>query len=123
MRTEPKAGNTFRSHIPPGDLKKALEWVDRFTDEGAACFTLQPIMPNIDLFIHVRAHTSLPLCAYSVSTELGLGCDHERRMREDQAEVIGEYYSGLLRAGADQIMSYIAPAFARWLNRRDTTGH
>jgi porphobilinogen synthase len=115
MRTEPVAGNTFRSHLEPGDFDSTLAIVDQYADEGATEYTLQPILPNMDAFLKVRNATTKPLTAYSVSTELGLICDSGLCWDDNNAKVTNEYYESLLRLGADRIMSYVAIEMAQWL--------
>ena len=97
------------------------DFMDEFRREGASLYTLQPAMPNIDALIRVRAHTDLPLSAYSVSTELSLICGAENNLLPDKADVAIEYYSSLLRAGADSVMSYVAIELFEGLNA-DSTG-
>lgn len=118
MNTEPRAGNTFRSHLTPGDKQQTLDWVKACREEGVDEFTLQPVMTNQDSFLLVRAATQKPITAYSVSTELGLICDSGLVWNRANAELMQEYYQSLLRLGADKIMSYVAIEMADWLQTK-----
>lgn len=115
MRTEPVAGQTFRSHIQPGNWEQTIGWVREF-DESCSEFTLQPVMSNTDSFAKIRAQTNKPMTAYSVSTELNLVCDDSALVWNDKnAQILREYYESLLRLGANKIMSYVALEMGQWL--------
>jgi porphobilinogen synthase len=118
MRTEPESGNTHRSHTAVENPKRALRMAQSFLDEGASQLTIQPIMVAVDILYQLRqAYPEVPLSAYSVSTELCLGSSGQSWLAKGREAIVFEYYSYLLRAGADTVMSYIAPEMGRWIRQ------
>ena len=77
--------------------------------EGADSLTVQPVLSCVDVLTRLRAHTRVPLIAYSTSGE------HVALAALDDASVV-EYHAALKRAGADLILSFAAERVARALS-------
>ncbi|MFI5494740.1 hypothetical protein [Actinoplanes sp. NPDC051859] len=109
MGTNPQRGDRRGMQLEPGRAdREVLLQADRWLDEGADALTLQPVLTCTDLLVRLRDHVRVPLVAYSTSGEyaalIALG---------EQGMV--EYHAGLLRAGADLILTYAAEQVARAL--------
>jgi len=63
----------------------------------------------------VRAAVTVPVVAYHVSGEYSLIKAAAERGWIDERAAVFESLTGILRAGADLIMTYYAPDVCRWL--------
>jgi porphobilinogen synthase len=117
MGTEPEAGETFRSHIPAEDVDAVIKRAEKLIDEGADTLSIQPALIGIPLITRLKECISVPLAAFSVSTELNLvrGDSSELWLAKGCESILSEYYLTLLNAGADQIQTYVAGDLAEWL--------
>ncbi|MGV7221936.1 MAG: hypothetical protein ACQ9MH_10445 [Nitrospinales bacterium] len=117
MGTEPEAGETFRSHIPPEDTQAVIKRAEKLLDEGASSLSIQPALIGMPLISPLKEQFQVPLAAYSVSTELNLvkGDNPDLWLAKGCEPLLAEYYLTLLNAGADQIQTYVAGDLAEWL--------
>jgi porphobilinogen synthase len=112
MRTNPACGDRRGYQLEPCRADRdVLTIADRWLAEGADSLTLQPVMTCTDLLVRLRQHVRVPIIAYSTSGEYpalsALGTDG-----------MVEYHAGLLRAGADLVLTYAAEQVARALRGR-----
>ena len=70
-----------------------------------------------DLIQKLRHKFSLPLMAFSVSTELELvrGNNPDLWIEPGREYILAEYFNSLIRLGATQIQTYVAGDLAEWL--------
>jgi porphobilinogen synthase len=109
MGTDPGRGHRRGLQLEPGRADRdALLQADRWLAEGADSLTVQPALTCVDILTRLRAHTRVPLVAYSTSGEYAA-----LAALSDGAVV--EYHAALRRAGADLILSFAAEQVARAL--------
>ena len=109
MGTNPGRGHRRGLQLEPGRADRdALMQADRWLAEGADSLTVQPVLTCVDVLTRLRAHTLVPLIAYSTSGE------HAALDVLGDAAVV-EYHAGLKRAGADLILTFAAERVARAL--------
>ena len=106
MGTDPARGNRRGLQLEPGRADRdAILQADRWLSEGADSMTVQPVLTCVDVLTRLRAHTRVPLVAYSTSGEYAA-----LAVLGDAAVV--EYHAALKRAGADLILSFAAERVA-----------
>ena len=109
MGTDPGRGHRRGFQLEPGRAERdIIRQTDRWLAEGADSLTVQPVLTCIDLLVKVRAHVQVPVIAYSTSGEYAA-------LSTLGAEGLLEYHAGLVRAGADLILTYAAEQVARTL--------
>lgn len=110
MQTNPGRGHRRGLQLEPHHADRdALAQADRWLAEGADSLTLQPVLTAMDVLVRLRAHTRVPLIAYSTSGEYTALCALG-------VEGMVEYHAALKRAGADLILSFAAEPVAQALS-------
>lgn len=109
MGTNPGRGHRRGLQLEPQRAhREALTQAHRWLAEGADSLTLQPVMTAVDVLVGLRQVTLVPLIAYSTSGEYAA-------LGALGIEGAVEYHAGLLRAGADLVLSFAAESVARTL--------
>ena len=110
MGTDPARGHRRGLQLEPGRADRdLLTQADRWLAEGADSLTVQPVLTCTDLLVRLRAHTRVPVIAYSTSGE------YPALTTLGKAGML-EYHAALKRAGADLILTYAAEQVARTLH-------
>jgi porphobilinogen synthase len=76
---------------------------------------VKPALAYLDVVRAVRESTDLPLAAYNVSGEYAMVKAAAANGWLDERRVVLETLTGIVRAGADIIITYHAKDAARWL--------
>jgi porphobilinogen synthase len=76
---------------------------------------VKPALAYLDVIRAVRESTDLPLAAYNVSGEYAMVKAAAANGWLDERRVVLETLTGIVRAGADIIITYHAKDAARWL--------
>ena len=79
--------------------------------EGADILMVKPALFYLDMVREVRARTLLPVAAYNVSGEYAMMIATAERGWGDLRELVRESTMGIVRAGADLIISYWASRY------------
>lgn len=79
--------------------------------EGADLLMVKPALFYLDMLQAVRAQTLLPVAAYNVSGEYAMMIATAERGWGDLRELVRESTMGIVRAGADLIISYWAARY------------
>ena len=111
----PQFGDRRTYQMDPARRREALIEVDLDIAEGADIVMVKPAGPYLDIIRDVREHCDLPLAAYQVSGEYAMLLSAIKAGLMDEKGGILESLLGIKRAGADIIISYLAPQAARWL--------
>ena len=107
MGTNPARGHRRGLQLEPGRAgRDALTQADTWLAEGADSLTVQPVLTAVDVLVALRAHTRVPLIAYSTSGEYAA-------VTALGVAGLVEYHAALKRAGADLILSFAAEQVAR----------
>lgn len=103
-----------RSHqMDPSNAREALREVRLDIDEGADMVMVKPAGPYLDVIKSVSEQTEVPLVAYQVSGEMAMIEAAAANGWVDRDKIIVESLTGIVRAGADVVLTYYAVEAAR----------
>ena len=77
---------------------------------------IKPALSYLDIINQARNMTNLPIAAYNVSGEYSMVKAAAANGWIDEERVVLETLTGVVRAGADLIITYHAREIANWLN-------
>ena len=80
--------------------------------EGADIVMVKPAGPYLDVLADVAAASPVPVAAYQVSGEYAMVEAAAQRGWVDRERVIAESVLGIVRAGADMVLTYWAREIA-----------
>ncbi|MDR2351804.1 MAG: porphobilinogen synthase [Deltaproteobacteria bacterium] len=110
----PQSGDRKGYQMDPGNIREAILEVSLDLSEGADIVMVKPAMPYLDVLRDIRNFTPRPLAAYQVSGEFVMIQAASDVGAFDYKTVALESLMGIKRAGADLIITYLAPEFLRW---------
>ena len=116
----PAFGDRRQYQMDPANAREALREAAQDEAEGADFLMVKPALAYLDILRDLRAHTTLPLLAYSVSGEYAMVKAAASRGWLDERRVVLESLVGMRRAGADAIVTYHAKDAAAWLTAGDS---
>ncbi|MFB6829912.1 hypothetical protein [Streptomyces hydrogenans] len=109
MQTDPRSGHRRGLQLEPGRAQQdTLLQARRWIAEGADSLTLQPVMTTGDVLVRLRDDQKVPLVAYSTSGEWAA-------LKALGTAGMVEYLAMLVRAGADQVLTFAAETAAEHL--------
>jgi porphobilinogen synthase len=111
----PSFGDRSQYQMDPANRREALKEAALDVAEGADMLIVKPGMPYLDILAELRRTHPLPLAAYQVSGEFAMLHAAAERGWLDLRRCALESLIAFKRAGADMILTYFAPAVARWL--------
>ncbi|UQZ91098.1 porphobilinogen synthase [Deltaproteobacteria bacterium Smac51] len=111
----PQFGDRRSYQMDPARRREALIEVDLDIAEGADIVMVKPAGPYLDIIRDVREHCDMPLAAYQVSGEYAMIMAAARAGLMDEKAGALESLLSIKRAGADIIITYMAPKAAKWL--------
>jgi porphobilinogen synthase len=111
----PAFGNRRGYQMDPANRREALLETDLDLAEGADIVMVKPAGPYLDVLREVRNHTARPLAAYQVSGEFAMLRAAADVGAIDYRAAALESLIGIKRAGADLILTYLAPEVLPWL--------
>lgn len=115
LDSAPKAGDKKTYQMDPANIREAVREAQLDEAEGADMLMVKPAGPYLDVISALRANTALPVAAYQVSGEyLMLKAAAPSGWLDEKACVL-ESVTGIVRAGADMVLTYYAPQVAEWL--------
>ena len=85
--------------------------------EGADILMVKPALFYLDMIQTLRQRTLLPVAAYNVSGEYAMLIATARQGWGDLDELVRESTMGIVRAGADLIISYWASEYERYFGK------
>jgi porphobilinogen synthase len=113
--SSPKFGDRRGYQMDPANRREAMREIALDLDEGADAVMVKPALAYLDVIREARQRFDAPIAAYNVSGEYamvkaaaGLGWIDERR-------IALEILTGIVRAGADFVLTYHAKDAAKWL--------
>jgi porphobilinogen synthase len=105
-----------RSHqMDPANAREAVREAGLDVAEGADLVMVKPAGPYLDIVSAVRTAVEVPVAAYQVSGEFAMIEAAAARGWIDRDRVMMEALTGIVRAGADIVLSYFALDAARLL--------
>ncbi len=105
-----------RSHqMDPANRREALREIEADLEEGADAIIVKPALAYLDVVAWARQRFDVPIAAYNVSGEYAMVKAAARNGWIDERRVVLEVLTGILRAGANMVITYHAKDVARWL--------
>ncbi|MTV24423.1 porphobilinogen synthase [Nitriliruptoraceae bacterium ZYF776] len=113
--SEMEGGDRAGHQMDPGNRREARRELDLDAAEGADVLMVKPALPELDVLADARARFDHPLAAYQVSGEYAMIHAAAQRGWIDGDRAMAEAVTSILRAGADQVLTYAAVDLARAL--------
>ena len=113
----PQFGDRRSYQMDPANILEAMREVALDVDEGADIVMVKPALPYLDVIARVKAEFGLPVAAYSVSGEYAMLKAAGQLGWIDEERAMLEALTGIRRAGADIIITYVAKDAVRLLEQ------
>jgi porphobilinogen synthase len=110
----PREGDRSDYQMDPPNGREALAEMASDLDEGADLLMVKPAGPYLDVLARARDRFDVPLAAYQVSGEYAAICAAAERGWLDRDRAARESLVGIVRAGADIVITYFALEAAAW---------
>jgi porphobilinogen synthase len=111
----PKFGDRRGYQMDPANRREAMREIALDLEEGADAVMVKPALAYLDVIREARARFDAPIAAYNVSGEYAMVKAAAANGWIDERAVVLEILTGIVRAGADFILTYHATDAARWL--------
>src|SRR5262249_2686299 len=95
--------------------REALREIGLDLEEGADAVMVKPALAYLDVIREARDRFDAPIAAYNVSGEYAMVKAAAARGWIDEKRIVLEILTGIVRAGADFILTYHARDAAKWL--------
>ena len=118
VESAPQFGDRRSYQMDPANGAEALREVGLDVDEGADMVIVKPALPYLDVVARVKQEFGIPVAAYSVSGEYAMLKAAAQLGWLDEERVMMEALTGIRRAGADLVITYLAREVARVLERQ-----
>lgn len=115
----PSFGDRKSYQMDPHNLREAVRESMLDEAEGADYLMVKPAISYLDVMQRVRAETSLPLVAYSVSGEYAMIKSAADAGLLDGYAAMCETAVSIFRAGADILITYFAKELGKAIGRGD----
>ena len=110
-------GDKKTYQMDPANTDEAMREVALDLAEGADMVMVKPGMPYLDIVRRVHETFHVPTFVYQVSGEYAMIMGAAERGWIDGERAMMESLAGFKRAGASGVLTYFAPAAARFLAR------
>ena len=107
-------GDRRAYQMDPANRREALLEVELDIAEGADLVMVKPAMSYLDVLADVAAVSSVPVAAYQVSGEYAMVEAAAAQGWIDRRRAVQESVLSIVRAGADQVLTYWALELAAW---------
>jgi len=111
--SSPRSGDRKSYQMDPRNRREALRESLIDEQEGADMLMVKPALAYLDVIADVRARSLLPLAAYNVSGEYSMVKAAAANGWVDEARMVPEILTAMVRAGADLVITYHAREAAR----------
>jgi porphobilinogen synthase len=111
----PQFGDRRTHQMDPANAEEALREVEQDIAEGADILMVKPALPYLDVIRAVRERFDCPVAAYNVSGEYAMVKAAAANGWIDERRIVSEILTGIVRAGADIVITYHAKDVATWL--------
>jgi porphobilinogen synthase len=111
----PQFGDRTTYQMDPANGREALREIALDIEEGADIVMIKPALSYLDIINQARNMTNLPIAAYNVSGEFSMVKAAAEKGWIDERRVVLELLTGIVRAGADIVITYHAKDVAGWL--------
>jgi porphobilinogen synthase len=117
----PKFGDRRGYQMDPANRREAMREIALDLEEGADVVMVKPALAYLDVIREARERFDAPIAAYNVSGEYAMVKAAAGNGWIDERKIVLEILTGILRAGADFVLTYHARDAARWI-REGTIG-
>jgi porphobilinogen synthase len=111
----PKFGDRRGYQMDPANRREAMREIALDLDEGADAVMVKPALAYLDVLHEARQRFDAPIAAYNVSGEYAMVKAAAANGWIDERRIALEILTGIVRAGADFILTYHARDAATWL--------
>jgi len=111
----PKFGDRRDYQMDPANRREAMREIALDLEEGADAVMVKPALAYLDVIREARERFDAPIAAYNVSGEYAMVKAAAAKGWIDEKRIVYEILTGILRAGADFILTYHARDAARWI--------
>jgi porphobilinogen synthase len=111
----PKFGDRRGYQMDPANGREAMREIALDLEEGADAVMVKPALAYLDVLREARTRFDAPLSAYNVSGEYAMVKAAAANGWIDERRIALEILTGIVRAGADFVLTYHAKDAARWL--------
>lgn len=111
----PKFGDRRGYQMDPANRREAMREIALDLAEGADAVMVKPALAYLDVIREARQRFDAPLAAYNVSGEYAMVKAAAQNGWVDEKRIVYEILTGIVRAGADFILTYHAREAAQWL--------
>jgi porphobilinogen synthase len=114
-QSAPQFGDRSAYQMDFANGREAIKEILLDIEEGADMVMVKPALSYLDIIAQAREITNLPVAAYNVSGEYSMVKAAAANGWIDERRVVLETLTGIVRAGADLIITYHAREVAKWL--------
>jgi porphobilinogen synthase len=111
----PKFGDRRGYQMDPANRREAMREIALDLDEGADAVMVKPALAYLDVIREARERFDAPIAAYNVSGEYAMVKAAAANGWIDEKRIVGEILTGIIRAGADFVLTYHARDAAGWI--------
>jgi porphobilinogen synthase len=111
----PKFGDRRGYQMDPANRREAMREIALDLEEGADAVLVKPALAYLDVIREARDRFDAPIAAYNVSGEYAMVKAAAANGWIDEKRIVYEILTGIVRAGADFILTYHAKDAAKWL--------
>ncbi|HEY2797755.1 MAG TPA: porphobilinogen synthase [Thermoanaerobaculia bacterium] len=111
----PKFGDRRGYQMDPANRREAMREIALDLDEGADAVMVKPALAYLDVIHEARRRFDAPIAAYNVSGEYAMVKAAAANGWIDERRIALEILTGIVRAGADFVLTYHARDAATWL--------
>ena len=111
----PQFGDRRQYQMDPPNRREALREIELDVQEGADIVMVKPALAYLDVIRKARDAFDVPLAAYNVSGEYSMVKAAANAGWIDEKRVVYEILTGIVRAGADIVITYHARDVVRWM--------
>jgi porphobilinogen synthase len=111
----PKFGDRRGYQMDGANRREAMREIALDLEEGADAVMVKPALAYLDVIHEARGRFDAPIAAYNVSGEYAMVKAAAGNGWIDERRIVLEILTGIVRAGADFVLTYHARDAARWL--------
>jgi porphobilinogen synthase len=111
----PKFGDRRGYQMDPSNRREAMREIALDLEEGADAVMVKPALAYLDVIHEARRRFDAPIAAYNVSGEYAMVKAAAVNGWIDERRIVLEILTGIVRAGADFVLTYHALDAARWI--------
>jgi porphobilinogen synthase len=111
----PKFGDRRAYQMDAANRREAMREIALDLEEGADAVMVKPALAYLDVIREARQRFDAPIAAYNVSGEYAMVKAAAANGWIDERRVVLEILTGIVRAGADFVLTYHAADAARWI--------